>query len=144
MQRRSLTRVAVVLAAAASLGACATGSVLRSSNLTNVQLSSANYKVVAIDVSGEAKAGYLFGFSASGGQEVHTLALFRVEGDGQLYKRAIEDLWAGFEDRYGPVEGRALALVNIRHDVDCTNALGLYTQARMWVRADVVEFVNPQ
>jgi hypothetical protein len=116
---------------------------LRSANVTNVELSSANYRVLARDVSGEASAGYLLGVSASTGQDIGTVALIRVQGDGQLYKHAIESLWEEFEAEHGPVAGRALALVNIRHDVDCLNALGLYTRARMWVRADVVEFVTP-
>jgi hypothetical protein len=143
MHRRSAGQIALVLLAAGSLAACATGGVLRSTNVTNVELASANYKVVARDVSGEAAAGYLFGASASRGQDIGTVALIRVKGDGQLYKHALEDLWAAFEAEHGPVTGRALALVNIRHDVDCLNVLGIYTQARMWVRADVVEFVKP-
>lgn len=143
MDRRSAVQVALVLAATASLTACATGGMLRSANVTNVELSSANYRVLARDVSGEASAGYLLGVSASTGQDIGTVALIRVQGDGQLYKHAIESLWEEFEAEHGPVAGRALALVNIRHDVDCLNALGLYTRARMWVRADVVEFVTP-
>jgi hypothetical protein len=142
MRRRSMMWIAVVILAAASLTACATGGTLRSTNLTNVGLSSDNYRVIAKDVSGEASAGYLFGFSAASGQQITTLALIRVEGDGQLYKHALEELWASFEEEHGPAEGRALALVNIRHDADCTNVVGIFTKARMWVRADVVEFIS--
>jgi hypothetical protein len=143
MRRRSAVEIALVFLAAASFTACASGGVLRSTNVTNVELASANYKLVARDLSGEAAAGYLFGASASSGQDTGTVALIRVKGDGQLYRHAIENLWQEFEATHGPVEGRALALVNIRHDVDCLNVLGLYTQARMWVRADVVEFIAP-
>ena len=66
--------------------------------------------------------------------------LFRVEGDGLLYKEAVENLWAQFVAEHGAVENRRLALVNVQFDADASNYLGLYSKSIVSVRADVVEF----
>jgi len=135
------TTVAFVLTAL-WLSGCAASGVFSSANLTNVELSERNYEIVAANVTGEAEAGYILGFSGAGRGEMHTLALFRVEGEGMLYREAVDDLWAHFEAEHGAVEGRSLALVNVRYDSDALNVLGLYTKPRVSIRADVVEFVN--
>lgn len=119
---------------------CMSSGVLQSANLTNVQLSEENYQVVATNVTGEAEAAYLLGFSGSVGQEIRTIALVRLEGSGMLYREAIEELWANFEAEHGEADGRSLALVNLRYDADAWNILGVYTKPRISVRADVVEF----
>jgi hypothetical protein len=91
-------------------------------------------------VSGHSEAGYLLGISGSQGGYATTFAFFRVEGNGMLYKAAVEDLWANFEKVSGPVGNRRLALVNVQFDADASNFLGLYTKSVVSVRADVVEF----
>jgi hypothetical protein len=119
---------------------CMTSGVLPSTNLTNVQLAGENFQVVATNVTGEAEAAYLIGFSGSVGQEITTFALVRLEGNGMLYREAIENLWANFEAEHGEAGGRSLALVNLRYDADAWNILGVYTRPKISVRADVVEF----
>ena len=110
-------------------------------NQTNVELSEANYKIVALNMVGQSKAGYLIGFSASFGSTTQTLALARIDGTGMLYKEALEDLWQKFEAQHGKIEGRKLALANVRYDSESLNLL-LYTGVKVFIRADIVEFLN--
>ncbi len=124
------------------LSGCATTGQFPTLNLTNVELSEANYRIVAANVHGEASAGYLLGFSGALGSEMRTLALFRVSGKGMLYKEALEKFWQNFEKTHGPIEGRKLALVNVRYDSDAKNILGLYTEPTISIRADVIEFID--
>lgn len=121
---------------------CVTTGSFPSTNVTNVELSESNFEIVATDVSGEASAGYILGFSAGFGvgSQMSTLALVRVEGEGTLYREALQDLWANFRAEHGDVEGRDLALINVRFDGDALNVLGLYTRPTVSIRADVVEF----
>ena len=119
---------------------CINSGAFYAGNLTNVELHDANYRIVATNVNGQAHAGYLIGITASQGGYASTLALFRVEGDGLLYKAAVENLWAEFEANYGPVQNRRLALINMQFDADATNYIGIYTKSLVSVRADVIEF----
>ena len=137
--RRWLGVVLVVLLVSAT--GCATTGSFPSANVTNVELSEDNFEIVATDVSGEASAGYLLGLSGSFGptSSTSTLALARVSGEGALYREAIRNLWDNFRAEYGDVEGRDLALVNVRFDSDALNLI-LYTQPSVSIRADVVEF----
>ncbi len=125
-----------------TLTGCVTTGIFNSLNLTNVELSKNNFKIVAKNVSGEASAGYLIGFSAAFASDMRTFALIRVEGEGLLFKAALEDFWRNFEKQYGAVEGRHLAIVNVRYDSDALNVLLLYTKPKISIRADVVEFVE--
>lgn len=120
---------------------CVTTGGFPSANVTNVELSESNFEIVATDVAGEASAGYILGFSGGFGltSQMSTLALARVEGEGALHREAIQDLWTNFRTEHGDVEGRDLALVNIRFDGDALNLI-LYTRPTVSVRADVVEF----
>jgi hypothetical protein len=137
--RRWLGVVLVVLLVSAT-GCVTTGS-FPSANVTNVELSEDNFEIVATDVSGEASAGYILGLSGGFGltSQTSTLALARVSGEGALYREAIRNLWDNFRAEYGDVEGRNLALVNVRFDSDALNLI-LYTQPKVSIRADVVEF----
>lgn len=119
---------------------CASSGRFQSVNMTNVELSEPNYRIVATNISGEASAGYLIGLSVASGGEMQTGALLRVKGEGLLYKEALEDLWKNFEAAHGSVAGRHLALINVRYDADAMNVLGLYTQPKISIRADVIEF----
>ncbi len=120
---------------------CSSSGQFSSMNLTNVELSENNYRIVATNVSGEATAGYLLGLSFGNGSNQATLALVRVEGEGLLYKEALENLWDNFEQEYGSPEGRQLALVNVRYDTDNLNLL-VYTKPKVSIRADIVEFIE--
>ena len=124
------------------LTGCATSGLLNSANVTNVELSEGNYNIVATNVAGHSDAAYVLGFSWSLRAEPRTLALFRVDGDEMLVNAAMEDLWANFESEHGPAAGRKLALVNVRFDSDSANYLLLYTEQKVTIRADVVEFAE--
>jgi hypothetical protein len=138
MKRRLLVLFGVVVISLAITGCASTG-IFPSSNITEVQLSNSNFKIVARDVSGEAEAGYLLGTTYSIGMTTATFALIRIDGTGMLYKEALEQLWKNYESKNGPVEGKRLALVNVRYDSDAINT-GVYTKAKIIVRADIVEF----
>lgn len=118
---------------------CATTGAFNAANVTDVQLSEANYEVVATNVTGEASAGYVLGVSGSVPHQMQTVALARVSGSGRLYGEALESLWANFRAEHGPTEGRNLALVNVRYDTEALNAI-VYTEPTVVVRADVIEF----
>jgi hypothetical protein len=131
----------IVLVSALALTGCATGGMFVAGNVTDVQLQKNNFKIVARDVSGEAQAGYLFGASFSMGATTNSFALVRISGTGMLYKEALQNLWKSYETANGPVEGKRLALVNVRYDAEALN-LFVYTQPKIVVRADVVEFTD--
>jgi hypothetical protein len=118
---------------------CYNAGMFASANLTAVSLEAPNYSLKATNVSGEAKAGYLIGLSASSGMGAATLAIARVDGTGLLYKEALENFWQNYTAMHGAVEGKKLGLVNVRYDADILNLL-LYTEVKISVRADVVEF----
>lgn len=120
---------------------CATGGMFPSSHVTDVQLQKNNFTIVARDVTGEAQAEYLFGVSFSMGMASNTFALLRIGGSGMLYKEALEDFWKNYESKYGPVEGKKIALINVRYDSEALN-LYVYTRPKVIVRADVVEFTD--
>lgn len=120
---------------------CASSGFLNSTNVTNVELSRANYKIVATSVTGTAKAGYLFGTSFGVGLYTQTIALIPLTPDRMLYKNAVMDLWKNFETKYGSPVGRKLALVNLRYDSETLNVF-VYTKPTLTVIADVVEFIE--
>ena len=134
------TRLQALLLIPLFLTGCMSSGAFYAGHLTSVELGEANYEIVALNVNGQAEAGYLLGISGSQGGYASTLALFRVNGDGLLYKAAVENLWEQFEEKHGPVENRRLALVNVQFDADAANYIGLYTKSVVSVRADVVEF----
>jgi hypothetical protein len=120
---------------------CSNNGMFIGMNQTNVELSKANYKIVASNLMGQSRAGYLIGFSASFGASTQTFALARIDGTGMLYKEALEDLWLKFEAQHGKIEGRKLALANVRYDSESLNLL-FYTGIKVFIRADIVEFLN--
>ena len=142
VHRYQLQLIGVIILISISLTGCINSGAFYAANVTNVELSENNYHVVATNVSGTSKAGYLLGLSGSQRGYATTFALFRIEGDGMLYRAAIENLWAQFEDRHGPVVNRRLALVNVQFDSDASNYLGLYSRSVVSVRADIVEFLE--
>ena len=120
---------------------CGSSGMFVASNQTKVELSQPNFKIVAVDVAGEAEAGYVFGASYSMGSITQTMAVARVSGTGFLYQEALEKLWQNYEKTNGPVTGKKLALINVRYDSDLLNVL-VYTQVKIYIRADVIEFVE--
>jgi hypothetical protein len=118
---------------------CFTSGAFIAANVTSVELAEPNFKIVATNVSGESQAGYLFGVTYSLSTITNTLALVRIDGTGQLYKEALEQLWQNYEKYNGSVAGKKLALVNVRYDADVLN-LFVYTKVKYFIRADVVEF----
>ena len=124
-----------------TLSGCSTGGMFTAGNLTNVQLQKGNFKIISRGLSGESSAAYLLGFTAPMGSTTNTLALVRVEGTGMLYKEALDNFWKNYEAANGPAEGKKLALINVHYDSDALNLI-VYTQAKLIIRADVVEFTD--
>jgi hypothetical protein len=122
-----------------SFTGCSHSGMFLSANVTDVKLSEANYQIIATNITGSSRAGYILGFSYGTGGEAGTMALARVSGTGMLYQEALENLWANFEKDHGPREDRTVALVNVHYDTDILN-LFFYTEVKLFVRADVVEF----
>lgn len=120
---------------------CTTSGAFLSTNQTQVNLERANYNITAINVSGYAESAYVLGLSYSNGFTTSTLAAGRVEGTGLLYKEAIDDLWTNYEKENGTINGKRLALTNVRYDTDILNLL-IYTKVMVGVRADIVEFTD--
>jgi hypothetical protein len=121
------------------LSGCASSGMHLSSSITNVQLSEANYIIVARSVSGEARAGYILGASFGFGMYTQVVGVARINGERALYKAAMDKLWENFEKIHGNAEGRNLALINLRYDVDVLNLI-VYTQPVLTIQADVIEF----
>jgi len=123
----------------ALLSGCFTGGSFIAHNATSVELSDANFNLIARDLEGYSKADYLIGFSFSSGFMANTLALVRIGGTAKLYDEAIKNLWKNYEEKYGEREGKKLALINVRYDTDILN-LFVYTQTELYIHADVIEF----
>jgi len=140
MRFRTLLSGLVILSAIFIMS-CSNNGMFLGMNQTNVELSKANYNLVATNLVGQSQAGYVFGFSLSLGSSTQTFAIGRVEGTGMLYKEALEDLWKNFEAQHGKIDGRKLALANVRYDSEALN-LFVYTGVKVFVRADVVEFTQ--
>jgi hypothetical protein len=122
-------------------GCTTTGSFV-STNRTDVQLSKGNYNIVASNVHGESEAAYVFGLSYStGGISTNTIAIARVDGTGLIYQEALKNLWTNYETDHGKINGKKLALVNVRYDNDILNLI-FYTSVKVSVRADVIEFTD--
>jgi hypothetical protein len=128
-----------VLFTAVLLAGCSNTGAFLSGNQTILNLNEGNYSIAATNITGESESAYVFGLSYSTGLMATSFAIARVEGSGQLYADALENLWANFESEYGSVTNQKLALANVRYDTDILN-LFFYTKVRLIVRADVVEF----
>jgi len=120
---------------------CASSGLLVSSNITNVELSKGNYKIIATSVTGQASAKYILGISTGVGVYQQTFGLIPLTKDRQLYKIAVQNLWENFEISYGSPVGKKLALVNMRYDSEALNLL-VYTKPTVTIIADVVEFTD--
>ena len=124
-----------------TFGGCSTGGAFITHNATSVELSEANFNIVARDLEGYSKAEYILGATYSRGNVSNTFALARIGGTAKLYDDAIKSIWKKYEEQYGSKEGKKLALINIRADNDMLNLI-LYTQTELYLTADVVEFID--
>jgi len=118
---------------------CVSSGLFVSSNQTVVELREGNFNIVATDVSGESSASYLIGVSVSNGFMTQTLSLIKLNGPDGLYQQALKDLWKNVEKKVGKVEGRSLALTNVRYDTQISNFL-IFNKVKLMVRADVISF----
>lgn len=137
--KRSILGITVL--GALFLSGCTTSGAFLSANNTQVNLERANYNITATNVSGYSESAYVLGLSYSTGFTTSTLAIGRVEGTGMLYKEALENLWINYEKDNGTIDGKRLALTNVRYDTDILNLL-IYTKVMVGVRADVIEFTD--
>ncbi len=135
------TIVWFAIAGALFISGCTTSGAFLSANQTQVTLEQANYNITATNVAGYSESAYVFGFSYSTGFTTSTFAAGRVEGTGMLYKEALEDLWINYEKDNGTINGKRLALTNVRYDTDILNLI-IYTKIMVGVRADVIEFTD--
>lgn len=139
-----MKKIILILVSAAlmiTLFGCGTMGTFRGNNTTNVELSKANFNIVATNLEGTAEQGYLFGLSAPQFGDVGIVGLIKVSGEDKLYDTAVKNLWDDFKDKVGDPKGRKLALINIRNDVEVLNTF-VYTSAKIYITADVVEFVE--
>lgn len=120
---------------------CGTMGSFRANNVTNVELSRANFNIVARDLQGSAREGYLFGVSAPQGSDINTFGLIKISGDEKPYATAVKNLWKSYEEKYVDSKGKNLVLVNIRQDTEMLNTL-VYTEVKYFITADVVEFTE--
>ncbi len=123
------------------ISGCGTMGTFRANNQTNVQLSQPNFNIVGMDLQGSATQGYLFGFSVPQGADVGSFALIRINGVQKPYAAALEELWKNYREKYGEIEGKKLALINIRQDTEVLNTF-VYTEAKYFITADVIEFIE--
>ena len=137
--RKKLFLAVVLVVSLLILSSCSNNGMFVGLNQTSVELGEANYEIVASNVLGQSQAGYVLGFSAPLGAATNTFAVARVNGTGMLYKEALEDLWKYFEAEHGKIDGRKLALANLRYDSEALNLL-VYTEVKVFIRADVIEF----
>ncbi|MFP4620694.1 MAG: DUF6567 family protein [Bacteroidales bacterium] len=138
--KRPLLLLSVLILSFTLSGCMSAGSFL-AHNVTNVELSEPNFRIAAKDMEGHAKASHIFGVSYSMGSLSNTFALARVGGPAKLYNHAIQDLWQNYREQHGEIEGKKLALANVRIDSDMLNLM-VYTQSELYITADVVEFVE--
>jgi hypothetical protein len=141
MKRKHLILLTAGIVSLLSPSGCVSTGLQSATNLTNVELNRGNYRIVARSVSGEARAGYILGFSFGLGISTQVFGVARVSGDKTLYKAAMDNLWKNYEARFGSAEGKKLALINQRYDFDALN-LFVYTQPTVSIEADVIEFTD--
>jgi hypothetical protein len=139
--RQRLVCLALIPIFITVISGCYSAGSFLSQNVTNVELSDPNFSYVATNLEGTSQADYLIGISFSTGFMANTFALVRVGGTATLYDDAVQDLWEKYKEKNGDIEGKKLALVNIRYDTDILN-LFVYTQTKLYIHADVVEFTE--
>jgi len=112
-----------------------------SSNVTSVEMSEPNYKILATNISGESSVSYLLGASYSLGSVTESVGIIKVKGSGQLYTEAMNNLWNNVTQKFPDIKDRKIAFINVRYDSNFLNFL-VYTQAKVYIRADVIEFLE--
>ena len=120
---------------------CANSGMFLASNVTSVELAEPNFKILAKNVSGESSVSYVLGISYSFGSMTESVGIIKAGGTGMLYTEAMNNLWTNIEAKIGGIKDRKIAFINVRYDSDMLNLL-VYTKAKVFVRADVIEFVE--
>ena len=138
---KKMTGLIISIALIILLSGCGTGGAFQAQHVTYVELSEPNFNIVARNVSGTAIQGYILGLSFSQGADVGSFGIVKVAGVEKPFDSALQDLWNNYEEEHGKIEHKKLALVNIRHDSEVLNTI-LYTQAKYFVTADVIEFID--
>jgi hypothetical protein len=131
--------VLFAIAIANVLWGCVATGVTASAHLTNVGLSSNNYRIVATNISGEATSNGILGVSYGAGMAGAQFSIIPITPDRTLYKNAVQNLWTNFEAKNASPVGRTLALTNLRYDTETLNTF-FYTKIKVVVIADVIEF----
>ena len=138
---KKIIALLIVIILLISFTGCGTMGSFRANNVTNVELSKANFNIVARDLQGSAREGYLFGVSAPQGSDINTFGLIKISGDEKPYATAVKNLWKNYQEKYGDIKGKNLVLVNIRQDTEMLNTF-IYTEVKYFITADVVEFTE--
>jgi hypothetical protein len=139
MKRNSLPALLTLLTFAFIVTGCGNSGAFLATHATQVQLGEGNYQIVAQNVTGSAQNAAILGLSHSWGLTTQSYGLIPLKGSKMMYKDAREALWTSFEELYGSAGGRKLALVNVQYDAATTNYI-FYTQAKITITADVIEF----
>ena len=95
------------------LTGCASSGLTASSHVTNVQMTNANFKMVATNVSEEATARAILGVSYGLGIATTQLSIIPLDDGGTLYQSAMKNLWANFETIKGAVANRVIESVTV-------------------------------
>jgi len=141
MKTTRLIIIGLLGISSALITSCTSSGIFASANTTQVQLNKANYKIVATSVTGTATSKYILGLCYGFGIYNTAFGLIPLTKDRALYKLATLDLWTNFETKYGPVQGKRLALINVRYDTQALNLL-VYASPTLTIVADVVEFTE--
>ncbi|MEZ6187396.1 MAG: DUF6567 family protein [Planctomycetota bacterium] len=110
----------LVLAACCALSACTSDGAFRGNNVTNVTLTSNNYRVIQTGVRGSDSGFKVFGI-----------------GINAQYAKALEKVRILAE-----LDDRPRALINVSEDVSSYN-VGIVSGDSVIITADVIEFTGP-
>lgn len=131
----------LLIALSVILSGCISSGAQFAQHATYVELNRSNYRIVARDVMGQSEISYILGLSIPRAFLVSTIGVFKLNGETSLFGDAVANLWDNYAATHGAVEGRSLALTNLRYDNDAMNLL-FYTKARLTIHADIVEFAE--
>jgi len=69
------------------------------------------------------------------------VGIIKVKGSAQPYTEAMNNLWHNVMQKFPDIKDRKITFINVRYDSDFLNFL-VYTQAKIYIRADVIEFLE--
>ncbi len=141
MKTNRLIIVALLGISSGLMISCTSTGIFASGTTTQVQLNKGNYKIVATSVTGTASSKYILGMCYGFGMYNSAFGVIPLTKDRALYKLATQNLWTNFEAKYGVVQGKKLALINVRYDTQALNLL-VYASPTLTIIADVIEFTE--